>query len=72
MKVTKCTGEDRDSCKRCLDNDKWKVSWMCYLYSIEGHEGCYIATGRYRADCVKATEEEYNNLIERGGMQNES
>lgn len=58
MKVTMYTGEDRDSYKRCLDNGEWKVSWMCYLYSIEGHEGCYIATGYHRVDCVKAIEEE--------------
>ncbi len=36
----------------CTDNGKWNRNWMCFLYEIEGHEGCYcsecakkIATG---------------------------
>ena len=52
MKVTKCTGEGHGSCKRCLDNGKWNLKWMCFLYEIEGYEGCYCV------DCVKAIEEE--------------
>ena len=47
MKVTKCKGEGQGSCKRCTDNGKWNVHWMCFLYEIEGHEGCYCR------DCVK-------------------
>lgn len=47
MKVTKCTGEGQGSCKRCSDKDKWNISWMCFLYNIEGYDGCYCS------DCVK-------------------
>ena len=60
MKVTKCTGEGHGSCKRCTDNGKWNLKWMCFLYEIEGYEGCYCR------DCVKAIEEEHNNLAEKG------
>lgn len=47
MKVTQCTGEGMGSCKRCFDNGKWNMNWMCFLYKIEGYEGCYCS------DCVK-------------------
>lgn len=47
MKVTKCKGEGQGSCKRCSDKGKWNRMWMCFLYKIEGYEGCYCA------DCVK-------------------
>lgn len=47
MKVTQCTGEGMGSCKRCSDNGKWNMNWMCFLYKIEGYEGCYCS------DCVK-------------------
>ena len=47
MKVVQCKGEGQGSCKRCSDNGKWNVTWMCFLYKIEGHEGCYCR------DCVK-------------------
>ena len=61
MKITKCTGEGQGSCKRCSDNGKWNRSWMCFLYKIEGYEGCYCY------DCVKEIEggaigNEKNNL----------
>lgn len=46
MKVTQCTGEGMGSCKRCSDNGKWNMNWMCFLYKIEGYEGCYCS------DCV--------------------
>lgn len=52
MKVTKCTGEGQGSCKRCLDKGKWNRMWMCFLYKIEGYEGCYCA------DCVKEIQKE--------------
>lgn len=52
MKVTQCKGEGQGSCKRCTDNGKWNRSWMCLLYEIEGHEGCYCRK------CVKEMQEE--------------
>lgn len=47
MKIEKCKGEGQGSCKRCSDNGKWNRMWMCFLYKIEGLEGCYCD------DCVK-------------------
>lgn len=41
LNVTQCKGEGQGSCKRCVDNGKWNQNWMCFLYHIEGHEGCY-------------------------------
>ena len=41
MKITQCKGEGYGTCKRCADNGKWNKSWMCFLYRIEGREGCY-------------------------------
>ena len=43
MKVTQCTGEGQGSCKRCSDKGKWNRNWMCFLYKIEGYEGCYCS-----------------------------
>lgn len=48
MYVTKCDGDGQGLCKRCLDNGKRNPMWMCFLYKIEGYEGCYCH------DCVKA------------------
>lgn len=47
MKVTRCTGEGHGSCKRCSDKGKWNINWMCFLYEVEGYEGCYCE------ECVK-------------------
>ena len=52
MKITQCTGEGQGSCKRCYDNGKWNRKWMCFLYKIEGYEGCYCS------DCVKEIKKE--------------
>lgn len=52
MKVTKCTGEGQGSCKRCSDRGKYSRNWMCFLYKIEGKEGCYCF------DCVKEIKNE--------------
>ena len=52
MKITKCTGEGQGSCKRCSDRGKWNRMWCCFLYKIEGYEGCYCS------DCVKEIMEE--------------
>ena len=37
----KCEGEGQGECKKCSDDGKWNRSWMCFLYKIEGMEGCY-------------------------------
>lgn len=50
LKITPCTGEGAGSCKRCNKNQ----NWMCFLYHIEGYEGCYCR------DCVEAIQEEEN------------
>lgn len=47
IKVTKCKGEGQGSCKMCSDNGKWNRNWMCFLYEIEGYDGCYCS------DCVE-------------------
>lgn len=49
--VTRCNGEGQGSCKRCTDNGKFSRTWMCFLYTIEGYEGCYCS------DCVKEIKE---------------
>lgn len=60
MKITKCNGEGQGSCKRCSDNGKWNRTWMCFLYKIEGYEGCYCG------DCVKEIQNK-----EKAGKNNE-
>ena len=47
LKITQCKGEGQGSCKRCSDNGKWNRNWMCFLYKIEGLDGCYCS------ECVK-------------------
>ena len=47
MLIKKCEGEGHGSCKRCTDSGKWNRMWMCFLYRIEGLDGCYCG------DCVK-------------------
>lgn len=42
MNVTKCEGNGQGSCKRCLDNGKCNLMWMCFLYHIEGYEGSIV------------------------------
>ena len=61
MKITKCKGEGQGSCKRCSDKGKWNRTWMCFLYKIEGYEGCYCA------DCVKEIHELQDLSTEKGG-----
>ena len=61
MKVTKCKGEGQGSCKRCSDKGKWNRTWMCFLYKIEGYEGCYCA------DCVKEIQGLQDHPTEKGG-----
>lgn len=52
LKVTQCSGEGHGSCKRCNDKGKWNMSWMCFLYRVEGLEGCYCT------ECIKEMEGE--------------
>lgn len=59
MKITKCTGEGQGSCKRCSDKGKWNRVWSCFLYKIEGYEGCYCS------DCVKEIQKQEENNNER-------
>lgn len=59
MKITKCTGEGQGSCKRCSDKGKWNRVWVCFLYKIEGYEGCYCS------DCVKEIQKQEENNNER-------
>lgn len=47
MIITKCEGEGQGTCKRCSDNGKWNVNWMCFLFKIPGLDGNYCI------DCVK-------------------
>lgn len=51
MKVTKCNGEGQGSCRRCTDKGIWNRTWMCFLYEIDGYEGCYCRT------CVEAIQD---------------
>lgn len=46
-KIVQCKGEGQGSCKRCNDHGLWNKTWMCFLYKIEGYEGCYCP------DCIK-------------------
>ena len=41
LKITKCSGECQGSCKRCFQKGIWNRNWMCFLYRVEGLEGCY-------------------------------
>ena len=52
LKITQCPGEGQGSCKRCSDNGKWNRNWMCFLYKVEGREGCYCS------DCIKEIQKE--------------
>ena len=47
VKITQCQGNGQGTCKRCNDKGIWNVNWMCFLYKIEGLEGCYCR------ECVK-------------------
>lgn len=52
IKVTECKGNGQGSCKRCSERGIWNRVWMCFLYKIEGYEGCYCL------DCMKEIIEE--------------
>lgn len=42
-RVTRCQGEGAGSCARCEKTGKWNRTWMCFLYRIEGMDGCYCS-----------------------------
>ena len=52
IKVTRCKGEGQGSCRRCANNGRWNRNWMCFLYKIEGFDGCYCI------DCVNKIRKE--------------
>ncbi|MBS6062751.1 MAG: hypothetical protein KH972_02650 [Peptostreptococcaceae bacterium] len=39
--MIKATGEGQAECPRCRELGKWSHTWVCFLYKVEGHEGCY-------------------------------
>ena len=58
-KEKKCKGNGQGSCKRCSDLGKWNRTWMCFLFEIEGMDGCYCE------DCVKEfLKEEMENAVD--------
>jgi len=46
MKITQAKGEGQGQCALCKKHGKWNVTWMCFLYRIEGMDGVYCI------DCV--------------------
>ena len=58
LKITQCEGEGAGSCKRCSDRGKWNSIWCCFLYRVEGYEGCYCSK------CVEEIKEENNGNSE--------
>ena len=55
MKITQCKGEGQGVCKRCQEHGMYGLNWTCFLYKIEGMEGCYCEY------CVKEIEENANS-----------
>ena len=53
-----CDGEGHGSCRRCLANMGWSIMWMCFLYHIDGIDGCYCG------DCVRSIAAERNEQYE--------
>lgn len=59
MKVVRCQGEGQGSCRRCTEKGIWNISWMVFLYKIEGMEGVFCS------NCVKEIQEENKEGKER-------
>ena len=57
LKIMRCKGNGQVSCKGCNDKGIWNRYWMCFLYKIQGQEGCYCEK------CIKeiARQEECEN-----------
>ena len=64
LKITQCKGEGQGSCKRCNEHGIWNRHWMCFLYEVEGMEGCYCW-----ACATKLNEEAESALAEKGGAE---
>lgn len=41
LKIMRCEGNGQSSCKGCKDKGIWNRHWVCFLYKIQGREGCY-------------------------------
>lgn len=41
LRIKRCEGEGQGTCALCEKNGKWNRMWMCFLYKIEGMDGCY-------------------------------
>lgn len=39
--IVKCQGEGQGCCKWCKEMGKYSLTWMSFLYRVEGIEGCY-------------------------------
>lgn len=60
--VKQCSGDGQGSCKRCQEKGIWNKLWMCFLYKIDGLDGCYCE------DCVKeilSEEKDFTDLVEK-------
>ena len=64
LKITQCKGEGQGSCKRCNEHGIWNRRWACFLYKVEGMEGCYCW-----ACATKLVEEAESALVEKGGAE---
>lgn len=50
LKISQAKGEGQGSCRSCDDKGKWNCSWMCFLYKVEGIDGCFCE------ECIKNKE----------------
>lgn len=46
LKIIRCEGNGQGSCKGCDDKGIWNRHWICFLYKIQGQEGCYCEKWR--------------------------
>lgn len=61
--MKQCEGEGQGNCKKCGQR-----SWMCFLYEVDGAEGCYclecakeLEKLRERYDIELVIDDEYTN-----------
>ena len=59
--IKQCEGEGQGECRRCSFHGKWNRSWMCFLYKIEGLDGCYCCdfVEEYMRDVLRVKEEHH-------------